>query len=189
MPSREDELRYLQDGADEIEHYLISGASSAPAAGWAGAARSRLTLAGLLLAQKRLSGFNLSPPLNARLETANQRIAATREHWREHWGQKAAREFQERLTLWSAFLKDYFLDPGSYYRDYSQRVQWRVMLQLLEREIDSHLVETQNRLTDLDARMQSAFIPGAFIWEEEISRVFPAKEFWYLYGSLKETRS
>ncbi len=188
MPSRNDEIRYLQDGAEEIERFILSKAIYGPAAGSGGASLSQLSLGGLLLVQKRLSGFNLSQSQQNQVGAANQQIAAARERWREHWGRKASQELGQRLPLWSAYLLDYLQDPEEYYPEYPQRVRWRVMLQLLERETADPQYEVQHNLHNLDESLRSAWIPGEFVWESEIAGVFPQNEFWYLYGNLKTTR-
>ncbi|MCL4560822.1 MAG: hypothetical protein M1281_09435 [Chloroflexi bacterium] len=188
MPSKEEEIRYIQDGADEIEKYLISTGTYGQALGYPGKDLTRLSLGGLLLIQKRVDGFNFPHTQRMRVEAANQRIAEARDRWRGHWQQKAERELKERLSLWSSYLADYFLDPGEYFQEYAQRVQWRVMVQLLEGEAAHPLNEVQQSLSGLDLRLQSALLPGPFIWESDVEKAFPVKEFWYLYGSLKATQ-
>lgn len=169
---------YFQAALDELETYLLSNELywqlSVP-----GVSLSRLTLGHLLLTRLRLQARGyLLPEQENRLEQIRRR-------WQAAWEKKARHEFNSRLNLWKNYLEDYFESPSNYAADYPQEVRLRVILALLRQEISSPLPEEEEALAALDARLRTAFIPGPFVWEADLSTVFPQQTWWYLYGRLK----
>ncbi|KAF0106276.1 MAG: hypothetical protein FD146_2703 [Anaerolineaceae bacterium] len=188
MPTPAQDLSFFQAGLESLEAYLLSGELFWPltlrqAQGSAGdlppqiGDRSRLTVGGMLLAGKRIEARAAGdwPRLSVRLE-------AVRTKWRSAWERKAGREVHARLDLWKNYLEDarQNSDPGVY----SQQVQWRVMLQLLGGELSAPPRELE-AVRSLDAILRTAWLPGAFVWEADLSAVFPEPDYWFLYGRLK----
>jgi hypothetical protein len=174
MPTLAQDLSYFQAGMESLEAYLLSEELFWPLSG----NLARLTLGGMLLAGKRLEARAEAGewlPLAARLD-------AVRSKWRSAWERKATREVHARLDLWNNTLEEFRQnsDPGVY----SQQVQWRVMLQLLGGGflIPPHDLEA---LSGLDAILKSLWLPGAFVWEADLSAAFPEPDYWFLYGKLK----
>ena len=60
------------------------------------------------------------------------------------------------------------------------------MLHLLALETDQIPMAQSELLQALDQLLQAKFIPGEFIWEQELSKGFPTDTYWYLYGRLQE---
>ncbi len=108
-----------------------------------------------------------------------------RQRWRSAWGRKAGRSFHARLQQWQAFLADYRSKETDHTDRYATEVRVRVLLALLQPEMDSDHEADQKLLAMLDMTLRSVFVPGEFIWEQELSAVFPADTYWFLYGNLK----
>ena len=173
MPTLQQDQRYFQAGIQELKEYLLSKTLFWPLA----APMPRLTIGGLLLAQKRLQTENLGTRLDPKLATL-------REKWRAAWEKKAAHEFGARFNLWKNYLDDYHADPETYAENYAHEIRWRVMLDLLERELSSDPAETEALLA-LDKILQIKFVPGDFIWDKNLETGFSQSEYWFLYGRLK----
>lgn len=184
------ELDYLKAGMGLIESYLLSQdvywtLQASPPAGRP--AYPSLTLGGLLLAQTKLSSTRLSGELRAEWDHLRPEFEAVQGRWRVAWEKKAVREFHARLSLWRDFLEEYRTNPKSNADRYGYEVSRRVMLHLLQPfAVDAPPAEKE-MLRGLDALLRSVFIPGGFIWEDWLESAFPAQNYWYLYGSLKDT--
>jgi hypothetical protein len=115
--------------------------------------------------------------LENRLETARAR-------WRSAWERKCRREVRARLDLWRNYLADARQSPETLAQDFPQQVQWRVILNLLSNELTAPLPEA-GALAELDTMLVEFWLPGGFVWEEELAGAFPEPEFWFLYGKMK----
>ncbi len=175
---------YLQMGVKELEAYLLSDELYWPLAGKS--ELPRLTLGGLLLAQRRLAVRLDSLADQAELKSLEAHMAAIGSKWSVAWERKASREVQNRFNLWRDFLDEYQHSPDRNAADYPSRVQGRVMIHLLGELISPRPPEFA-ALQELDARLRSAWIAGEFIWEHDLAAAFPESEYWYLYGKLKTT--
>jgi hypothetical protein len=107
-----------------------------------------------------------------------------RSNWRVAWEKKVTRERRARFELWKNFLADYRQSSEGNAADYPYRVEERVMLALLTSEISPPSAEFTG-IKDLDHFLRESLIPGPFAWDMELSPVFPADQFWFLYGKLK----
>jgi hypothetical protein len=177
MPALTQDLSYFQAGMESLEAYLLSEELFWPLTG----DLPRLTIGGMLLAGKRLE---------VRAEAGewmslSDSLDAVCMKWRSAWERKAGREIHARLDLWKNYLEELRqdFDPGVY----SNQVQWRVMLQLLGGGflIPPHQLDA---LSGLDATLKTFWLPGAFVWEADLSTVFPEPDYWFLYGKLKSSR-
>ena len=104
--------------------------------------------------------------------------------WRVAWEQKAGREVHARLDLWRNYLMDYRQSPEVHADEYLHEVRWRVILNLLFDELPAPPSEAE-ALAGLDQLLQASFLPGDFIWEEDLMPGFPQQAYWFLYGRLK----
>ncbi len=185
MPTIEKDRAFFQAGVRELADYLRSGELF-----WQLSVREtdlpRLTIGGLLLAQRRLRVRLTAPAAQTDLIALEGQMDAVRSKWRSAWERKAGREVHARFTLWNSYLADYRQSPESQADAYPHEVQWRVMLQLLSVEISSPLPELE-ALSDLDAVVKSFWRPGEFVWEADLMRAFPQQEYWFLYGKLKSS--
>jgi hypothetical protein len=176
--ARKDRL-YFEVGIQELTEYLLSDELYWPVSA-RGVDLPRLTIGGLLLAQARLHAWHKHMDI-ASLE---DRMGAVRLKWRVAWERKAAREFQARLDLWQNYLSDYRYAPDRHADAYPQEVRWRTMLQLLLDQLPASSSGGAS-LAGLDRLLETAFLPGKFVWEPQLSSAFSQKEFWFLYGNLR----
>ena len=182
-------LTYLEAALESLEAYLLSGdlfwpldASAPDAEG----AYPALTLGNILLFAARLRAREgaLLPVEVSRLRMAEGRLDAFRARWRVAWEGKARREFRSRLHQWSGFLEELLGDPSGSMAYYTYEVRLRVIMDLLCAH--GAVLETDERdaLASLDARLEAAWVRGAFLWPEELAAGFPVEKYWYLWGSL-----
>lgn len=169
MPTFEQDQAYLEAALPELKTYLLSDILFYPLTG----SLPRLTLGGLLLAQRRLDAGNHAPHLT-------RQLATVKEKWRAAWMKKAATELEARLTLWRNYLNDVQDKPEEYVPDYPREVRWRVMLALLATEAE----QTPPELSALDQLLRVKLRPADFIWNNELQSKFDQKNFWFLYGTL-----
>jgi uncharacterized protein YukE len=177
MTSTGQDRAYLEAGIPELEAYLLSDALYWPISA-RGYDLPRLTIGGLLLAQRRLAARV------GRLDSLLQKQEAVRAKWRVAWETKAGREFQSRFGLWSNYLSDYRQNPEGQADAYPHEARNRAMLQLLQPELPKILPEREG-LTRLDSILRSSLLPSSFIWETELQSGFPREEYWFLYGKLQ----
>lgn len=190
MPDAQYELDYLQAGIASLEAYLLSPEvywtlQDSPRSG--GPAYPSLTLGGLLLALARLNSAELSGEQRARREHLRSDIEGMQTKWRVAWEKKAVREFHARLFLWRDYLEEYRANPESNADRYAYEARRRVMLHLLEPFARDAPPAEIEMLRGLDLILKGALVPGKFIWEDWLEPAFPARDYWYLYGHLRDT--
>ena len=141
MPAPAEDRKYLEAALPELQTYLLSDTLFYPLTH----PLPRLTLGGLLLAQRRLHAYEDVSPLDLRLDTL-------RSKWRVAWEQKAIQEVAIRLTLWGNYLKEHRNNEelGDYY---SHEVRLRVILGLLSAELGSE----PDELIALDQLLRAKF--------------------------------
>jgi hypothetical protein len=188
MKSAEYDLQFLGSGLEQLEDYLLSndiyrtpgirapeGESPYP----------QLTLGWLLLSQIR-ARVRAQPGVQSeeieRLTIALERI---RSQWRAAWGRKARAEFSARLNLWRVFFNEYRENPKENVDRYSYEISRRVLLALLLPEADQPPDAELELLNSLDNSLQVIFEQGEFIWDKDLSTIFPKQSYWYLYGTPK----
>ncbi len=169
MPTPAEDRRFLEEALPELQTYLLSDVLFYPLSH----PLPRLTVGGLLLAQRRLHAYEDASPLDLQFDTL-------RSKWRAAWEKKAAQEFEIRLTLWRNYLDD-CREEETLLENYPREVRWRVMLALLSAELPAESSE----LSALDQRLRNTFHAGAFIWDETLRSEFSQDDFWFLYGKLK----
>ena len=174
MPSPFQDISYFRAGLESLERYLLSDELFWSLDG----DLPKLTIGGMLLDGKRLSVVSNQHEWTI----LSDRLDFLRSKWRSAWERKAGHEIHARLNLWKNYLQELRekFDPDNY----SQQVQWRVMLQLLGCESPA-LAEELKTLPVLDSILKSHWLPGGFIWDVKLSIAFPEGQYWYLYGSLK----
>ncbi len=155
------DLAYLSAGVPELENYLLSKELYYPI----GANLPQLTLGGILLAMARV-GRDATK--------FEAQVAGIRSRWQTAWETKSRREVHARGDLWRQYLDEYREDPRSGARLYPQNVRYRAMITLLG---EAH--------HELDGFLNSVFVEGHFVWEDECVENFDRKSFWFLFGTLK----
>jgi len=173
MTSREEDLRFLKEAAQQLQEYLLSNEMYWPLSG----SLPRLTPGSLLLTLARL---HADPAVD--IQRLDAQVGIIRIKWRAALEKKAARELANRLRLWSQFLTDYVDAPDRNLESYRTEVRGRVILQLLLAELPD--APERKTLADLDGILKSRLIPGEFLWEPELKLIFPSSDFWFLYGRL-----
>jgi hypothetical protein len=188
MPSAEYDLGYLRAGMSALEDYLLSNDLYWPIGAGSPSGTPpypRLTLGGLLLAQKRAHARNLTPEQRDELARLDEQMDDVRDRWQVAWERKAGRSFQARLRLWNNFLEDYRESPSANIDRYRYEVERRVMLHLLMAEAEEVHEADMQLLKVLDEVVRSVLVPGEFIWDAALENGFPRESYWYLYGQLK----
>lgn len=189
MPSIEYDLAFFHAGVIRLDDYLHSKELYYPTAEKSPSGKPpfpRLTPGGLLLAQTRLHARQLDPPDREELTSLDEQFNLLKKQWRVAWEKKVVRDFNARLILWKNFLEDHRKNPGGHYDRYGYEVRSRVILYLLSLEGVQIPSEKKETLTDLDRRLRLVFVPGEFIWDNEIIQRFPREPYWYLYGEIQE---
>lgn len=188
MPSVEYDLGYLRAALDTLEDYVLSTELYWPIGAKSPAREPdypRLTLGGVLLAQKRAHAQDMSVEQRNELASIDEQIDAIRNRWRVAWERKAGRGFSQRLRLWNNFIEDYRHNPRGNADRYNYEVERRVMLHLLREEADAIPEAEQELLEALDKLLRAVLMPGDFIWEQQLESGFPKETYWYLYGRLR----
>jgi hypothetical protein len=175
--------------AEELEDYLISRELFLPLQQQAPSEEPpypQLSLGGLLLTLDELDSLEaeLDPALAARLQRLRSRVEALRAKWAAAVQRKAAQELHCRVNLWRAYLSDLEEDPRAP-ELYPQEAKQRVMAARLEQASGEGAESTAARraLYQLDSRLRRRFDPGPFVWDGRLARIYPASEFWFLYGT------
>ncbi len=181
------DLRYFNVGVEQLENYLLSNdafwpVDIRPPSGDPG--YPQLTLGGLLLARTRLNAYSKTPKQVEQLEKLTANMDTIRAHWRVAWEKKAAHDFSIRLRMWRDYLDEYLREPQDNADRFPYEARLRTMLTLLNSQGVTIVQAELDLLELLDTRLESAFIPGDFIWEAELQPGFPENTFWYLYGRL-----
>jgi hypothetical protein len=182
MPTLADDQTYFRKGVHELEEYLLSKELFWPLT--AGTNLPRLTIGGLLLSRIRLRAWAFPTQKAGDINQTEQDLTRLRAAWPAAWERKATQEVHARLARWQDFLMEYQRSPDQHEHFYPHEVQGRVILQILRNE-PLRLPSAWQTLDALDLLVRRAWLPGAFIWEEDLTDSFPAAEYWYLYGKLK----
>ncbi len=183
------ELAYLQAASIELEPYLLTNelywplqkASPAP-----GLPFPRLTIGGIKMAEKAVEALCTNPDERFALERVTREIDTYKQKWRTKWEEKALRELKARLNLWRNYLQEYRQNPELQADFYLQEVRWRVKTELLKGEVGEIPSFQIELLESLDLMLKAIFEPGDFIWQAELSSVYPEDPFWYLYGKPRK---
>jgi len=184
MPTILQDKTFFRSGVQELEAYLLSEELFWPLTG--SEALPRLTLGGLLLAEKRLDVRPL--PARTRQEFSGfvEQLKSTRSRWRAAWERKTIREVRPRFVQWRNYLEEYRQAPDALAGDYPEQVHARVVLHLLGMEL-SQLPSEYTPLRALDDLLQAYFMPGRFAWDSDLAPAFPPAPYWFLYGKLKSS--
>jgi hypothetical protein len=171
----QDESIFLTRAAEELQNYLLSEQVFWPLGLGTHMEVSQLTPGNLLLCERKIQC--LSPGTFSSLIIKTEQ---TRLQWKSHWQQKAAREFLFRLKQW----QEHFTEQGKY----AQIVRDRVILELLQEEIETVKPGELDLLFKLDELVRSQTIPASFIWEPELEGIFSKEKFWFLYVNYPTRR-
>jgi hypothetical protein len=176
---------------DDLEAYLTSDVLYWPIASTnpLGDKMPQLTIGGLLesFARAAVAIDDLSSDQRSILQAARAEHDGIVAAHRAAYLNKAARELNSRLDVWSAYLDDATRKPAEVAAYYPHEVRTRAKAYLLARALGQELpLAVQKRITALDTRLYAMFAPGAFIWDQRLQDKFPKDRCWWLYGRLLE---
>jgi hypothetical protein len=185
------ELSYLYEALPLLDQYLgskdgiwqLPGIAKDP-----GISFSILTIGVVLFILKRVKTRSLPEKLTTERGDFETRIFQSKIHNEHLWMKKVGQDLSARMRLWQTYLEEYQNDPVAGKASYPNQVSQRVIIQLLNEEQDTGsllLVPLQFMLQTMDAILKNAFVPGDFIWENELASGFSKDTYWYLYGSVK----
>lgn len=189
VPSAEYDLGYLKAAIPILENYLLSkdlywSLADNPPRGEL--AYPQLTLGNLFQFHARLNARQLAFDQQAEFERLDNQLWAIATRWRLAWETKAKREFSARLRLWRDFLEEYRSDPENHADRYAYEVGRRVQLTLLGEQTREIPEAERELLAGLDRLLEAMFVPGSFVWDDELTKGFPVPPYWYLYGRLRQ---
>lgn len=127
----------------------------------------------------------LSPDQEARWDRLRSSLDELRRGHASALQRKAQAEQQSRLRLWRSYLDDLAEGTASA-QDFRQEVRHRLMAERLAAwaasdAAASAMVEAS---AAQDGRLRARFRPGPFTLGEDLQKVYPGPEYWYLYGEI-----
>lgn len=179
-----DECEFLIASADELENYLHSGADTWRVAG--SNLFPPLTPGYVLLTIKRLAGSNLAKNENDQVQKAIADIEKVRLRWISAWQKRIEQEIPQRLRLWSNYLEGLAQSRNSAHPELRWAIRWRVILALLEDQVENYNQRFGQKMSILDDRLRLITVPGKFVWEQSLELIFDRTEFWFLYLQINK---
>jgi hypothetical protein len=152
-----------------------------------GAQMPQLTIGGLLeaLVRAECGRADLTPDQAAALDALRQQHDRIRDDRPVAYANKAVREFNSRLDVWSNYLDDVQRKPADVAAYYPHEVRTRAKIHLLAQALGRDVpAAAQARLSRLDARLLPMLQPGAFVWDTRLQAAFPNDTCWWLYGHV-----
>jgi hypothetical protein len=180
-----DQAAYIQAAIEELEAYLLSEDLFWPInkpAPVASQTFPRLTIGGLRLALKHSAALAIDQKNRWLIDQFDQRVHVIQQKWRLRWEQKAHRELISRLMQWRNYLQELRQEPDRQAAYYPYEVRWRVMVTLLEQDLEELNPEETELRSGLDLMLSAQFVEGEFIWELPLRVNFPQNPYWFLYG-------
>lgn len=189
MRTLEKDWTFLRAAEQDLEGYLLSPELYLPLVADRGSSleegMERLTIGNVLLSRARLLAFPWDEKQRIDLEKLTQRIDQLRDRWCAAWQRKIAQEVPARLTLWRNCVID-AIEDRERFSGYEYQVRWRVILELLDKELEVPLYESTRILAVLDSNLRTVTTRGTFIWQPELQAGFPEDPYWYLYVRMKK---
>lgn len=107
---------------------------------------------------------------------------ALKNKWLANWQKKVSEELPVRIRQWNQFIHDLRSDSEFSQPQMNNQLQIRLMIGLLIDEIDELGREKfYQQITILDQKYKYATLEDGFIWDSELSKMFPPDKYWYLY--------
>ena len=151
----------------------------------------KLTIAGLLFCQHKLTVFQEKIPTEKQAELQQMQTQVDRYlySWHANVERKALREIGGRLHSWEWYISDCREDSGDCATHYATEVYTRVYIHfLLQLFSELPAADTARAQVEAaDAELRTVFHPGSFVWEYALSTAFPTEEYWFLYGRPGDT--
>jgi hypothetical protein len=148
----------------------------------------RLSLGTLQLTLDELESVRPALPQEqqARLKDLHAKLDSFRAEHASAAQRKARAEQQSRLRLWAAYLED-LTDSEDQFPHFPRDVRNRLIASRLSTwaASPSAAAAMAEAAAIHDSRLRNSFRPGLFVWSEDLRRVYPEPEFWYLYGGIR----
>ena len=178
--------RYLRGALYEAKYYLMSQDLFWPmnlTHPIKKAPYPKLTIGNLLYFRNSTKAAAITTYHKQSIHESNNSYKELKKEWTVAWEEKASMEINSRLRQWKFYLNELKNNIEEYAPYYPVEVRVRVLLQLLNNELKNK--ETNNKtLRTLDDQLKLNFNKSDFVWETGLTKAFPKKEFWYLYGHL-----
>ncbi len=174
-----EERAYLIAAADELEDYLLSGAANWRLPG--PVSLPFLTPGGVLLSKKRLAGLSSSDSEVGQIRDALDQVDMVCSRWQMAWIKRIKQEFPQRMRLWENYLDELGHARNLAHPEFRWNVRWRVIITLLEREIEDPDPGICQRLSFLDEQLRAISEPAQFVWEKHLEKNFDPTSYWFLY--------
>lgn len=177
---------FLRAAAPDFEQYLLSGQHDWPLnlqlANRATGTIIRMTPGLVSLSLIRLNAKpDLTPDESQQLQDINNQIAEVTKHWLSHWRLKTARDLENRMEYWQMYLTELGNPAHRIPAAYPFQVRNRVILSLLQEQMQTEVPLVYARLAGLDTLVLDRTQPGEFLWEPEIQAKFDRRIYWFLY--------
>jgi len=189
MDSFDHELRYIQAAVSQLENYLLSDDLYRPigiTSGYGEKPYPALTIGNLLLSEIRARGYESSSAERKKFRQVQVQLDRIRTQWSAAWQAKVKQEMRARVELWANFLDDYREKPEANFDRYPYEVGRRVMIQVLSDQDDTVSPQLSELIKGLDRYLKTVIREDDFLWEPQLTSVFPRDPFWYLYGQLSK---
>jgi hypothetical protein len=176
---------------DNLEPFLKSPEPFWPLTGTSpipGTPFPQLSLGALALTLDELRALEdgADSPDRSAILSAEREFERIQQKWEVALERKALAEGSQRLHIWKAYLED--LSEGRIVTaDYAHEVRQRVALGRLMQiaRANPDWAEASYIMGVLDVGLEGFFVPGEFIWDDRLQRVYPKLEFWFLYGKVR----
>jgi len=187
LNEQSNEAAFLKAAAAVLEDYLLSDVLFWPLQREDGAAlkgdTDQLTPGNLLL---NLARFGQKGEAEPALADALHKIESIRSRWRTAWRNKCQKEWEQRIKLWLGYLEELQRERAEALpADFAFNVRQRVILDLLNAEMDPLPEDKRLMLQSADRLLRSLSQPGDFVWQKDLQNRLPASSFWYLYLKTK----
>jgi len=185
----ERDLRVLAAMATNLTPYLYEDEMY----GYLGGDLPRLTLGGLLMRLYRLSRLQdrLTVEQQAVVEDARANFEAGRSKWAVHYESKLVNELRSRAEALLRFLDECTDDLVSCTASYPSQAEKRTMIEHLQEEAEGLNLLTEDHralINVVDQKIRRVLRDGTFITDERLKDVYPRDKFWWLYGSVGESK-
>ena len=184
------DLYILEAMASEMDEYLRSQVLFWPLSQ---ANLPRLTIGGYLMRQHRLLtlGHLLNNKEIARRDAAVVQFNQALDEKVVRFEERAHQELHARFRQWGEYLKELHDSNLAVADFYPSHVQTRAMisgliakLRLPPYEFDERI---KSQLATYDQVLRNYWHPGEFVWPEWWKPAYPKSEYWWLYGSPRDS--
>jgi hypothetical protein len=187
------EQPYLEAALEQAKNFLLSNdlfwnaGLSAPTGH---PPYPQLSLANILLSDRRLQAIKESTQLNPsqldQIKQLHATLQTLQSDWQTAWQKKAELEFGLRLREFSRFLNDLTSSDLESATNFNNGLRIRALLQLLLPETLDAAISLKSELDLYDQRLKQATQAADFRWPQPLKKAFPIEDFSFLYTQKKQ---